>query len=105
MGEGIQANTILAFINDENLKRIKKAIDANPEKSFRFLQNSQIPIVQPTNKSLNGVDCILMAMSLVEHLVFENEILNFIKEGKCKKLKAVIKTAKKIELIEIKDKA
>lgn len=49
---GIHANTILAFISDENLKRVKMAVDLNPEKSLRFLQNSQIPIVQPTDENL-----------------------------------------------------
>lgn len=43
-------------------------------------------------------------MSLLEHLVFENEILPFIEENKNAKLKAVIKTAKKIELVELKNK-
>ncbi|WP_027305675.1 hypothetical protein [Campylobacter cuniculorum] len=102
MGGGIHANTILTFIDDLNLKRIKKCIDLNPEKSGRFLQNSQISIVKASQEELKDIDCILMAMSIVEKIVFENEILRFFKENQCKNLKAVIKTAKKIELIEMK---
>ncbi|MBK1963762.1 hypothetical protein F2N14_02120 [Campylobacter novaezeelandiae] len=44
-----------------------------------------------------------MTMPVVEEKVFENEILNFKKQGLAPKLKAVILSAKELRLVNLKE--
>lgn len=103
MGGGIHANSILNYLAEDNLKNIICAFDANPEKIGRFLQNSDIEIMEITKESLKDIECIIMAMPVVEEKVFENEILNFKKQGLAPKLKAVILSAKELRLVNLKE--
>lgn len=103
MGAGIHSNTMLGFIDEKNLVKLKYCFDLNPEKIGRFLQNSDIEIMEITKENLKDIECIIMAMPVVEEKVFENEILNFKKQGLAPKLKAVILSAKELRLVNLKE--
>lgn len=72
-------------------------------KHGRFLQNSSIKIINASKESLKDIECIIMTMALHEKVVFENEILNFKKQGLAPKLKAVILSAKELRLVNLKE--
>lgn len=103
MGAGIHSNTMLGFIDEKNLVKLKYCFDLNPEKIGRFLQNSSIKIINASKESLKDIECIIMTMALHEKVVFENEILNFKKQGLAPKLKAVILSAKELRLVNLKE--
>ncbi|HEC1770819.1 TPA: hypothetical protein R1738_001419, partial [Campylobacter lari] len=75
------ASTFLNSIKKNNLKKIVKAFDANKDKWNKFLQNTRIEICNPSIKNLQDIDCLVMIMPICEDLVYNNEILEFIKSG------------------------
>jgi len=75
-GAGIQANAILPFLSEENVRKIRICLDKNEEKIGRFLQDSSIVVIQEASKeNLKNITCIVMTMSLHEKFVVENEIM------------------------------
>ncbi|ELF7017122.1 hypothetical protein RA728_001682, partial [Campylobacter upsaliensis] len=58
-GAGGNSNTFLNSVDDCNLMKIVKAFDKNEKKWGKFLQNTNIKIVEPSENSLKNLDCII----------------------------------------------
>ncbi|EGK8114004.1 hypothetical protein IO358_001713, partial [Campylobacter upsaliensis] len=80
-GAGGNSNTFLNSVDDCNLMKIVKAFDKNEKKWGKFLQNTNIKIVEPSENSLKNLDCIIMVMPICEDIVFEREIVPFMQNG------------------------
>lgn len=78
-GGGIDANMLFNFIDDK--RKIKCALDINPEKIGRFLCNSDVIIKEPKPLNLQNIDAILMSTALFEERIVKEEIFPMVNQG------------------------
>lgn len=80
-GGDIDANMLFNFIDDK--RKIKCALDINPEKIGRFLCNSDVIIKEPKPLNLQNIDAILMSTALFEERIVKEEIFPMVNQGLC----------------------
>lgn len=74
-GAGAHANSILTFLSEANLRKIKLCFDLDVRKQGRFLQAQNIKIKSPLEHDLNAFDALLIAAPL-----YESEICEFLRK-------------------------
>ncbi|EKK7213469.1 class I SAM-dependent methyltransferase, partial [Campylobacter jejuni] len=94
-GAGVQGHTLINHLNYKNLLKIVCAFEINRDKVGKYMVNSNILINYPDRKSLEKLDCLIMAIPSHEVYAYENEILDFIRKKYFQG--DVIRTAKGIE--------
>ncbi len=90
-GAGAHGNSILNYLTDENKNKILFAFDRDTTKQDKYLQSSNIQIVEPVKNYLSNIDVIVMASSLYEDEIVDN--LRQIYEGD------IILTATEIRIV------
>lgn len=76
-GAGAHGNTIITYLESENLDKIKLCFDLDVRKQGYFLQSSNIIIKKPCKADFFGIECVLVSSPL-----YNKEICKFLrKEG------------------------
>ncbi|WP_346727927.1 class I SAM-dependent methyltransferase [Helicobacter turcicus] len=75
-GAGAHGNTMLNFLNQNSLEKIKNCFDLDTIKHNKFLQNSDIKIFPPQKEYLDNIEAILIVTPLYEEEVIEYLIQN-----------------------------
>lgn len=74
-GAGAHGNSLLNFLSQNCLLKIKKCFDLDIRKQGQYLQNSNIKISKPQAQEFKSLDLILLAVPL-----YEQEVINFLRE-------------------------
>lgn len=72
-GAGAHGNSLVCFLENENLAKISCCFDLDSRKVGKFLSQSNIKIFNPESNKLNECDAIIVASPL-----YEDEICNFL---------------------------
>ena len=89
-GAGAHGNSILNYLTDDNLQKIKICFDKDKNKQNKYLQNSNIKIQEPSN--IHNLDLIIIASALYEDEICNDLINNY--KVKCD----ILKTSNKLEV-------
>lgn len=80
-GGSSHAHSLMSYLDDVNIGKIRVAIDKDERRIGKYIQNSNIKIVEPNASNLKGIEAIIMAMPLYEENVMNDEIIPLVKNN------------------------